>query len=96
MKKNTLIFMTILSSLLAVSAQAHDPEKHMKGAETPNCASMKNMEHSKMDRSDPVMQAMMEKCMDKMHQDEAQALESDKMHHQPKNSETKNPTSHKH
>lgn len=97
MKKNTLISMTILSSLAAVSAQAHNSETHMKRTETPNCASMKNMDHSRMNRSDPVMQAMMEKCLNKMHRDEAPAFESDKMHHQPDiNSDTKNSLGHKH
>ena len=57
--------------LLGFSAQAHEPEKHMKEAEKPECAAMKTMDPSKMDRDDPVMQAMMQKCMDEMHQEEA-------------------------
>ena len=53
--------------LLGFSAQAHEPEKHMKEAEKPECAAMKTMDPSKMDRDDPVMQAMMKKCMKDMH-----------------------------
>jgi hypothetical protein len=48
--------------LLAMVAQAHDPKEHMTDAEMPDCGMMGNMDHSKMDMSDPVMQAMMEKC----------------------------------
>jgi len=32
-----------------------------------NCEMMKTMDHSKMDMNDPVAQAMMKKCMNKMH-----------------------------
>lgn len=60
----------------AFSAQAHDPKEHMKDAEKPDCAAMKNMDHSKMDMSDPVMQAMMKQCMQDMHQNEAEKDES--------------------
>jgi len=51
----------------AFSAQAHDPKEHMKNAEKPDCAAMKDMDHSKMDMKDPVVQAMMKKCMKAMH-----------------------------
>lgn len=47
----------------AMSAQAHDPKEHMKDAEKPDCSAMKDMDHSKMDMDDPVMQAMMKQCM---------------------------------
>lgn len=55
---------------VAFSVQAHDPKEHMKDAENPNCAAMKNMDHSKMDMKDPVMQAMMKQCMKDMHHNE--------------------------
>lgn len=60
----------LLSALvLGVAAQfavAHDPAEHAKEAAAknapPDCAAMKNMDHSKMDMNDPVMKAMMAKC----------------------------------
>lgn len=58
-----------------LTAQAHDPKEHMKDAEAPNCASMHNMEHGKMDMDDPIMVAMMQQCMDEMHGDKNQATE---------------------
>lgn len=70
---------------LALSAQAHDPKEHMKGMEIPNCAPMKNMDHSKMDMSDPVTQAMMEKCMGDMQADESDKSES--QNNEPQNKE---------
>lgn len=63
-------FTGIAAIFLALSAQAHEPGEHMKDAEQPDCAAMKVMDHSKMDMDDPVMQAMMQRCMDEMHQDE--------------------------
>ena len=53
-----------LAVLLAVNVQAHSPELHKKeNAEKPNCEAMNNIDHSKMDMNDPVMQAMMKQCM---------------------------------
>ncbi len=60
----------------AFSTQAHDPKEHMKDAKKPDCAAMKNMNHSKMDMSDPVMQAMMEQCMNDMHPNDSEKDES--------------------
>ena len=48
---------------IAMGVQAHDPKEHMKDAEKPDCSAMKDMDHSTMDMNDPVMQAMMKKCM---------------------------------
>lgn len=62
-------FVTVSAMLLALSAQAHSPKEHMKEAQAPDCAAMKDMDHSKMDMNDPVMQAMMKKCMKTMHKD---------------------------
>ncbi len=61
-----------LTGTLAVpfSAEAHDPKEHLKDAESPNCAAMRNMEHGKMDANDPVMQAMVKQCMDELHHDD--------------------------
>ena len=71
MKYSTMTILTLLSTMaLAYTAQAHDPAEHMKDAENPNCAAMNDMDHSKMDMNDPVMKAMMTKCMESMHADE--------------------------
>ena len=68
MKRKLLSPVLVLAALgVTFSAQAHDPKEHMKDAENPNCAAMKDMDHSKMDMSDPVMQAMMKQCMKDMH-----------------------------
>lgn len=60
-------FLSIL--VLSVSiplGHAHDPKEHAKEAAAtkagPDCAAMKDMDHSKMDPNDPVMKAMMAKC----------------------------------
>lgn len=60
-------FLSILAlSLLLPLAYAHDPKEHAKEAAAknagPDCAAMKDMDHSKMDPNDPVMKAMMAKC----------------------------------
>ncbi|MCE9686126.1 hypothetical protein LZP73_07835 [Shewanella sp. AS16] len=62
-----------LSALLSLSAQAHDPKEHMKDGHKPNCAAMKGMDHSKMDMTDPLMQALMRKCTQQMHAEHAAA-----------------------
>lgn len=60
--------LTLTASLFAIAqmAAAHDPAEHAKEAAAakaaPNCAAMKDMDHSKMDPNDPVMKAMMAKC----------------------------------
>lgn len=71
MKLKLLSTVLVLAALgVTFSAQAHDPKEHMKDAENPNCAAMKDMDHSKMDMNDPVMQAMMKQCMKDMHHDD--------------------------
>ena len=60
-----LLALTVFT--IALSVQAHDPKEHMKDAEKPDCSAMKDMDHSKMDMDDPVIQAMMKKCMKDMH-----------------------------
>jgi uncharacterized protein involved in copper resistance len=60
-------FLSILALSLSIPvAYAHDPKEHAKEAAAakagPDCAAMKDMDHSKMDPNDPVMKAMMAKC----------------------------------
>lgn len=64
------LLIAVPALLSALSAQAHDPKEHVKGGEQPDCAAVQDMDHSKMDIKDPVMQAMMQKCMEAMHRDE--------------------------
>jgi hypothetical protein len=81
--------------LLAFSAQAHEPEEHMKDAEQPDCMAMKDMDHSTMDMNDPVMQAMMKKCMGAMHGDPSESDRQDADHNSDtKESEGKKPSEH--
>jgi len=64
MKKIQTTTYVLLASFFAMSsALAHDPSLHSKKAEKPKCEAMKKMDHSKMDMNDPVMMAMMKKCM---------------------------------
>ncbi|ALS99436.1 hypothetical protein [Lacimicrobium alkaliphilum] len=73
MKTQLVVFAAILP--YALSVHAHDPKEHMKNAEAPDCAAMKNMDHEEMDMNDPVMQAMMKKCMKMMHHNEKDSHE---------------------
>lgn len=64
------IIKTTTAAFLAFSVQAalaHDPAEHAKEAAAenaaPDCAKMKDMDMSKMDMNDPVVQAMHKKCM---------------------------------
>lgn len=75
-------------SLLALSvsmplAYAHDPKEHAKEAAAakaaPDCAAMKDMDHSKMDPKDPVMKAMMAKCSGAMNHDDMKGMDHSKM-----------------
>ncbi len=66
MKKSLLGCALALSGLLMIAPVfAHDPAEHAMTAEAPDCDAMKNMDHSKMDMNDPVMQALMKKCSTK-------------------------------
>jgi hypothetical protein len=96
MKCKALAWQAVLPTLLlALSSQAHDPAEHIKGAEKPDCAAMKNMDPSKMDRDDPVVQAMMQKCVDEMHQEVSRPDDShtDDSRHD-KNGNVNNPVKH--
>jgi hypothetical protein len=89
--KHLFPLLAIIAMGVTFSAQAHDPKQHMKNAEKPNCKTMENMDHSKMDMSDPVMQAMMKQCMndkghdktsDPDHQAQEKALDDQHSGHQ--------------
>ncbi len=57
---------------------AHEEAEHAKTAENPKCETMSSMDHSKMKKDDPLMQAMMKKCM-KTHAKQSEK-ESDASH----------------
>lgn len=65
-------FVALPALMLALSAHAHSPDKHMKEAQAsaPDCSMMEDMDHSKMNMDDPLTQAMMKKCMKAMRQNE--------------------------
>lgn len=63
MNTKTIPIAALISlSLLSFSAAAHDPSLHKKSDEKPNCAAMKDMDHTTMNADDPVMRAMMKRC----------------------------------
>lgn len=96
MKRQSLAyFFTLSALLLALSAQAHEPKEHMN--EAPDCAAMKDMDHSKMDMKDPVMQAIMQRCMKAMHLDAEDSHEADAENGNHENkTDAKKPTNHQH
>ena len=57
--------------LVTLSALAHDPSEHAAKNTKPDCAAMDTMDHASMDMNDPVMQAMMKKCMSDMPEGDA-------------------------
>lgn len=61
--RQAAIYLLLSSAFFMGSVQAHAPSEHMKKAEKPKCEAMKDMDHSKMDMKDPIMMAMMKKCM---------------------------------
>lgn len=64
MKKARLTLVTFFVSILLVtSVIAQDPSKHQVKKEKPKCEAMEEMDHSKMDPNNPVMLALMKKCM---------------------------------
>lgn len=53
----------VTALLISTSSNAHEASEHMKGAQSPDCAAMAEMDHEKMDMNDSVMAAMMKQCM---------------------------------
>jgi len=79
-------------TILPAFVLAHEEAEHAKSGEKPNCEAMRTMDHSKMKKDDPVMQAMMEKCM-KVHATQSET-ESEASH--KKTGIHKKEDSHKH
>jgi hypothetical protein len=85
--------------VIALSVQAHDPKEHRQDAEKPDCKAMKDMDHSKMDMNDPVMKAMMQKCMKDMHHDEEEEASDSSTpneDHGKHGQDNKKPSEHQH
>ncbi len=59
-------FLILALVVAAPFAYAHDPAEHAREAAArnaaPDCAAMKDMDHTKMDPNDPVTKAMRVKC----------------------------------
>lgn len=71
-------------ALLSHMAIAHAPELHKKeGAEKPQCEAMSKMDPSKMDKNDPVMQAMMQQCEGWFHGDHGESEKEGKHPQKP-------------
>lgn len=87
MKQQIAILLSTSALLLSVSAFAHDPSEHATESQKPDCSAMQNMDHSKMDMNDPVMQAMMQKCMKDKHGEHVQTN-----HEHAAHESTKEPT----
>ena len=69
----------------------------MKDAEKPDCAAMKTIDLAKMDPNDPVTQAIMQKCMNELHQDELTSDSSHGDHPEAAKKDTaKRPSRHQH
>lgn len=84
----------IAGILIVSSAQAHNPSEHTNRMEKPKCEAMKNMDHSEMDPNDPVMIAMMKKCMGKQHSQSDQGARSSHNHKQRKMDQSKGGHNH--
>jgi len=86
--KTLLTHLSIVLTILSGHAYAHDPSEHNEKKENPKCEKMKLMDHSKMNPDDPVMKAMMKKCMKKMkniqHDDSQTGEASERGHVQEK------------
>ncbi len=97
MKTNQSAPIFLLVTLgMAFGAQAHDPKEHMKDAEKPDCKAMKDMDHSKMDMNDPVMQAMMKQCMDGMNHGRPEGKHGDENHQEGMTDDKKQQEQHQH
>lgn len=61
MKIVTKLALVLIPTItFSVTAVAHDPSMHIKKGEKADCS---QMDHSKMDMNDPVVIAMMKKCL---------------------------------
>jgi hypothetical protein len=79
---STTVVIAASSVLWLNSAYAHDASMHKKdNAEKPKCEAMKDMDYSKMDMNDPIIQAMMKQCMASEHHETKTEKHEDNGHH---------------
>lgn len=70
MQRLLLGFLAAIPALLiAATVSAHDPSEHASGSEAPDCEAMHGIDTAKMEADDPMMQALMQKCMQEAHSD---------------------------
>jgi uncharacterized protein involved in copper resistance len=82
MKTLTKIALVLIPTItLSMAATAHDPSMHAKKAEKADCS---KMDHSKMDMKDPVVMAMMKKCMKQVDKSKGK-MDHSKMDHSKMN-----------
>ncbi len=75
------ISVMVLALSVAATVSAHDIEEHMKNGEKPNCAAMKDVDMAKMNKDDPVTQALMKKCAEQMEHGEGHMAQPMTDHH---------------
>ena len=67
MKTRRPIVLIVAFAMLSLPALAHDPKFHQHdAAAAPDCTKMKDMDMSQMDKNDPVMKALRQKCKGQM------------------------------
>jgi uncharacterized protein involved in copper resistance len=102
--KNTLInnitkvaLVIVPAMAFTLTANAHDPKLHAKKPEKADCS---KMDHSKMDKKDPVAMAMMKKCMKQAKQAKKDMdhgkmdMDHSKMKHDDKNKDAEKDNAH--
>lgn len=70
---NTQLLGGLLAAIilaLTTSVKAHDPAEYAGAQQMPDCSTMPHPDDDRMDKNDPVAQAMMKQCMDAMHPDD--------------------------
>lgn len=88
--------MAIFAFQAPIGVYAHEQGNHadMGSSKEPNCAAMKDMDHGKMDMNDPVMQAMMQKCMS--HDMNGHDMQGHSNDHMNSNADKKSDMQHNH
>jgi len=61
----------LVVALYAAPGLTHDPQEHEAESTTPECAAIANIDASKVDSNDPVMQAILQKCQTATHDDDS-------------------------
>ncbi len=81
-KPISLLIAGLFVAMYAATAFAHDPKEHEAESAKPDCAAMKNMDVSKMDKNDPVVKAMLQKCQNELNDDgHSEEHSTDDSHH---------------